>query len=109
MRFISEDKWVYAMDVKGARAGLNPVSLNGGKIIIIGLAERFYAVSDKCAHMGCSLSKGSLDGFVLKCPCHDWRYDIRNGVFIDAEEIKLPTYDVKKENNKIYVKLRRME
>ena len=53
--------------------------------------------------MGCSLSGGVLRGFILMCPCHDWRFDIRTGAFFNAPEIKLQTYPVKAEGGKIYV------
>ncbi len=107
--FITKDKWFYALDVKSLRDGVNPVPLERGEILLIMRDDDIYAISNKCAHMGCSLSTGSLDGFVLKCPCHDWRYDVRTGVFLDAKEINIPTYDVKKENGKVYVKPRRRE
>jgi nitrite reductase/ring-hydroxylating ferredoxin subunit len=48
---------------------------------------------------------GTLDGYNLVCPCHDWRYDIRTGRFRAAPELGLTVYPVKAETGKIYVSL----
>jgi nitrite reductase/ring-hydroxylating ferredoxin subunit len=58
-------------------------------------ANEIYAISNKCPHMACPLRTGLLEGYILTCPCHDWRFDIRTGEFLDAKEIKLPVYAVR--------------
>ncbi len=42
---------------------------------------------------------------MITCPCHDWRFDIRSGVFLDAEELSIATYRVKSEEGKVLVEL----
>ncbi len=69
--------------------------------------EEIYALHDQCPHLGCALHKGSLEGYMLKCPCHDWIFDIRTGHFVNAPEIKIPTYEVKVEEGNIYILERR--
>ncbi|MCU0651253.1 MAG: Rieske (2Fe-2S) protein [Candidatus Omnitrophica bacterium] len=64
-----------------------------------------YAISNKCPHMGCPLRTGLLEGYILTCPCHDWRFDIRTGEFLDAKEITIPVYQVKTDNGRIFVKV----
>jgi len=29
---------------------------------------------------------------VITCPCHDWRFDVRTGEFLDAPEVRLAVY-----------------
>jgi len=41
----------------------------------------------------------------MKCPCHDWRYDIRTGAFVDAGEISLKTYRWKVVEGGIFIKI----
>jgi len=55
--------------------------------------------------MACPLGGGSLDGYVIKCPCHDWRYDIRTGEFLDAKEIKIPIYESRVSDGKVFVNI----
>ncbi len=77
----------------------------GIPVMLVKKLGTVYAVSNKCAHMGCTLSRGTLWGFTVQCPCHEWSFDIRTGEFITAGEIKLPVYETKVEDNKIYVKI----
>jgi nitrite reductase/ring-hydroxylating ferredoxin subunit len=67
--------------------------------------KEIYAISNKCPHMACPLRTGLLEGYILTCPCHDWRFDIRTGEFLDAKEIMLPVYQVKISDGMILIKI----
>lgn len=77
----------------------------GVPIILVKKLKKIYAVSNKCAHMGCTLSRGSLVGLTVKCPCHEWMFDLKTGEFVTASQIRIPTYESKVEEHKIYVKV----
>ncbi len=98
--------WTYVMDdgalAEGAMAPVYPLGVN---VVIARVAGTVYAVSGKCAHMACPLFIGALDGPVLTCSCHDWRYDVRTGRFLDAPELGLATYAVKSDDGKLFVSL----
>lgn len=54
--------------------------LAGEQAIMLALVEgKYFAVQDKCAHMGASLSGGELDEFRVTCPWHGAQFDIRTG------------------------------
>lgn len=55
--------------------------------------------------MECPLSKGNLDQYVITCPCHDWRFDVRTGEFLDAKEIKVATYETKVTDGNVFVNI----
>lgn len=82
-----------------------PVYPLGVNIVIARVEGTIYAISGKCAHMSCPLFTGELDGYTLICRCHDWRYDIRTGRFIDAPELGLAVYPVKAEAGKLYISI----
>jgi 3-phenylpropionate/trans-cinnamate dioxygenase ferredoxin subunit len=85
---------------------LAPVFPKGLPVLLIRkTAGEIYALANKCPHMGCPLSRGHLDGYMLKCPCHDWRFDIRTGGFLNAQEIRLPAYEWKISKGDIFIKL----
>lgn len=47
--------------------------------------DRWYAVDDACPHRGLSLSTGSLEGSVLTCSWHGYRFDLSSeGACLDA-------------------------
>jgi nitrite reductase/ring-hydroxylating ferredoxin subunit len=99
-------KWISVLEeIDLPEGSLAPVYPLGVNIVIARVEGKIYAVSGKCAHMACPLFTGYLDGFTLSCRCHDWRYDIRTGRFIDAPELGLPIYPVKAEAGKLFISL----
>ena len=49
---------------------MKSVELNGKPILLTNVGDEYYAIGDKCTHRSCKLSKGTLNGEVVKCPCH---------------------------------------
>ncbi len=103
---MSGPPWVATVDDAKVKEGV-PVAVypKGLAVLVIRRDEELFAVANKCAHMGCPLEAGKLEGFTLTCPCHDWRFDIRDGEFLDALELSIPTYAVKVEDGKVLVRL----
>jgi nitrite reductase/ring-hydroxylating ferredoxin subunit len=84
--------WQEALDESKLANNRGRAGLPGGETVLLVRAEGgLFALESKCPHLGCSLERGTLDGFLLKCPCHDWIFDIRTGGFTAAREIKLKT------------------
>ena len=96
--------WTYVMDEaglpEGGMASVYPLGIN---VVIARVGGTLYAVSGKCAHMGCPLFTGTLEGHTLTCPCHDWRFDVRTGRFLEAPELGLTVYPTKSESGKLFV------
>jgi len=100
------DPWVFAISYEELIEGtFHPVYPKGLNILLTKLDDQIYAVINKCAHMACTLSSGTLNGSIVTCACHDWRYDLKDGSFIDAAEIRLRTFNTKKEDDNIYILL----
>ena len=55
--------------------------------------------------MACPLAGGVLEDYTIRCPCHNWGFDIKTGEFLDAKEIKIQVYQIKLLEGKIYVKI----
>lgn len=77
----------------------------GLSIMLVKKSGEIYAVSNRCAHMGCLLTAGQLFGNIVQCACHDWQFDIRTGESTDAPEIKIPVYESKRENGRIAINI----
>jgi nitrite reductase/ring-hydroxylating ferredoxin subunit len=102
----NESSWVYVIEEKELQENsLNMVFPKGLPVLLIKKAGEIHAISNKCAHMACALAGGTLKDFIIKCPCHDWQYDIRTGEFSDAGEIKLPVYEWRSSDGKIFIKI----
>ncbi|MGA3060415.1 MAG: Rieske (2Fe-2S) protein [Candidatus Bathyarchaeia archaeon] len=81
------------------------VSIDGSPVLLIKQGGQVFAIDNRCPHMGCCFSGGTLDGNVIICPCHDWRFNLKTGEYEDQPSIKLKMYDWKIESGKIWVKL----
>jgi Fe-S cluster biogenesis protein NfuA/nitrite reductase/ring-hydroxylating ferredoxin subunit len=59
--------------------GTRHVAVNGAAVLLCSAFGRIYAVRDRCPRGGGSLQDARLEAFLLVCPCHDERYDLRSG------------------------------
>ena len=48
-------------------------------LLLVHLDSGFHAVSAWCTHQGSSLALGTLNGSVIQCWAHLWRFDVRTG------------------------------
>lgn len=81
------------------------VRVEGRPVLLLQREGRVYALENDCPHLGCPLTRGAFEGYLLTCPCHDWTFDIRTGAFEIAPEIKLKTYACRIEDGQIYLQL----
>ncbi|MBE3128950.1 MAG: Rieske (2Fe-2S) protein [Actinobacteria bacterium] len=87
--------------------------VQGNNILIVNYNGSYYAIGEKCTHMGGDLSKGKLDGKIVTCPRHGSKFDITTGESISGPKIgflKLktgnePSYEVKIEGDIIKVNI----
>ena len=80
------------------------VKANGKEICITSLDGTYYAVGNRCTHMGCMLSNGEITGENVKCICHGSILNIKTGSLINGPAKKPePTYQVKVEGDQILV------
>ncbi|MGD0817095.1 MAG: Rieske (2Fe-2S) protein [Methanomassiliicoccales archaeon] len=83
------------------------VTPKGLPVLLMKRYGQIFALSNRCPHMGCALGGGAMEGYILKCPCHDWQFDIRTGRM--AEEgtgIVLKSYEWRINSGKIAIKVR---
>ncbi|MCU0651250.1 MAG: Rieske 2Fe-2S domain-containing protein [Candidatus Omnitrophica bacterium] len=62
-----------------APGGMKKVTVDGKPVVICNYEGIFYAVEQRCSHLGASLEMGTLDGYILTCPLHYAQFDIRTG------------------------------
>ena len=49
------------------------------RVALANVDGHVYGVNATCTHAGASLAKGRLEGFLLECPLHCSRFDVRSG------------------------------
>ncbi|OGR96732.1 MAG: hypothetical protein A2016_12705 [Elusimicrobia bacterium GWF2_62_30] len=62
-----------------APGGMKAVTLAGHDVVLCNYGGAFYAVERACGHARARLERGALTGWILTCPLHYARFDIRTG------------------------------
>ncbi len=76
----------------------------GGHIVAIFNVEgAFYAIDDRCPHMAASLSVGHFENFIVTCPLHAWRFDVRDGTWCDNPRVKTICFQLRVVGDQIEV------
>jgi nitrite reductase/ring-hydroxylating ferredoxin subunit len=103
---LSNDEFVEVMDFDDITEGSMKLASAAGRVILLAkIGGTVFGVSNSCPHMGCSLANGTLNGYLVTCPCHGWSFDIRNGQYTEVEEITLTSYECKIQAGKICIRI----
>ena len=75
-----------------------------GKQIAVFNQDGFHAMDDLCVHQDGSIAPGKLEGNIVECPLHFWKYNIKTGELVDyLKDVKLETYSVQSLDDGLYV------
>ena len=73
----------------------------GDKVILLSNVNgSYYAISDKCPHMGGSLGEGVLKDGIITCPKHGAKFDVKTGEAVG--EAKMLLLKIKVKNNRVF-------
>ncbi len=65
----------------------------GRKIVALFLVDgQVCAIDDFCPHMGASLAGGEVEGDIVTCPWHGWRFRVTDGTWVSSPRVKIPCY-----------------
>ena len=89
------------------------VVVDGKEVLLANVDSSYYAIANKCTHLGGSLVKGALEGSIVTCPRHGARFDVKTGQAIGDAKIAFikmsvkdeESYPVKVEGTDIFVKM----
>ena len=75
----------------------------GRRVAVGNAGGRLFALDDTCLHRGGSLACGHLDGEVLVCPLHWWRYDVHSGRRLGQPGLAVASYPVRVVDGEVLV------
>ncbi|HYZ58708.1 MAG TPA: Rieske (2Fe-2S) protein [Nitrososphaeraceae archaeon] len=75
------------------------------EIAVFNVQGNYYAISNICKHEGGPLSQGLLEGDIVTCPWHGWKYSIINGKSPHEGGDSVDSYETKIRDGKLYVNL----
>jgi nitrite reductase/ring-hydroxylating ferredoxin subunit len=79
------------------------VDYNGEEVGIFKVDGTCYAIGGICPHRGGPVGEGPLNGMVVTCPWHGWRFDIRTGANTINPSSTVKSYKVKVEGSDVYI------
>ena len=87
-----------------------PFHVNGTHLAVFKFDGKFYAVDNRCPHMGYPMSKGSIRDGVLICHWHHWEFDLKSGGCFQAFGDDLKAFPVElREDGYVYIGIARGE
>jgi nitrite reductase (NADH) small subunit len=95
--------------VKVARSDQVPEGKAGTYVIgedaiaVFRVKGKLFAIDQTCVHEDGPLGEGKLEGHVVSCPYHDWRYDVRDGRCLSATDRAVACFAVKEEAGQILI------
>ena len=66
------------------------MEVNGIWIALFNVDGTFYAMDNSCPHAGGPLGEGKVNGGIVECPWHGWRFDIRTGTRVENQNFEVP-------------------
>jgi nitrite reductase/ring-hydroxylating ferredoxin subunit len=77
--------------------GFKVVTLEGHAVVLVRHEDRFFALDNRCPHMGFPLHRGSLRNGILTCEWHHARFDLCTGGTFDlfADDARAFPVDVR--------------
>ena len=76
------------------------------ELAIFNVDGTFYAMDNACLHQGLALGTSRIDGKIVTCRGHGWRYNVTTGSTLHVPGYGVATYPVKVTDGKITVAVR---
>jgi len=75
----------------------------GKGIAVFNVEGTIYAMDDGCLHKAASLANGKLEGKIVTCRSHGWRYDVTTGSTVNAPGYGVASYPARIVDGQIMV------
>jgi len=82
------------------------IAVDGEPVLLVNLNGSYYAIGNRCTHMGCMLSNGTLKGDAVQCKCHGSVFDVKTGnVIIGLAKKPELKYELRVSDDQILVNI----
>ena len=69
-----------------AEGSMKMVKVDGRRICVVRTAEGVHAIDNACPHEGYGMTQGDLDGDLVTCAWHNWKFRVTDGSCVLGEE-----------------------
>jgi nitrite reductase (NADH) small subunit len=77
--------------------------VEGLRLAIANVGNKFYAIHNTCLHRGGPLGDGALQGSTVTCPWHGWQYDVTSGKLVVNPAIGVKTFSIEVRGDDLWV------
>jgi nitrite reductase/ring-hydroxylating ferredoxin subunit len=81
------------------------VDARGKTLAVFNVGGAYHAIDNICPHRGGPLGEGDLDGTIVACPWHGWRWDVTSGANANNPAVSVACFPVMVEQGEIFVEL----
>ena len=81
------------------------VDAGGKTLALFNIDGTYRAIDNTCSHRGGPLGEGDLDGAIVACPWHGWRWDVTTGANANNPAVKVACFPITIEQGEIFVEL----
>lgn len=78
---------------------------NGKTLAVFNVDGMIHAINNTCCHREGPLGEGELEGEIVTCPWHGWRFNVTTGACQNNPSAKVEAYQVKVEGEDVKVLL----
>ena len=81
------------------------VEADGIGVALFNVDGTFYALDNTCPHAGGPLGEGRLEGDLVVCPWHGWRYHVKTGLRPENPDFAVACFPVQVVGDDIRIEL----
>ena len=81
------------------------VEVEGRELALVNVDGVYHCIENACPHRGGPLGEGDLEGRVVSCPWHAWRWDVTTGANTNNPAVRVAAYPVTVEGGAVFVEL----
>jgi nitrite reductase (NADH) small subunit len=81
------------------------IDASGRSLAVFNVDGAYHAIDNACPHRGGPLGDGDMDGPLVVCPWHGWRWDVTTGANANNPAVKVACFPVSVEAGEVFVEL----
>ena len=81
------------------------VEAAGRSLALFNVDGTVHAIDNTCPHRGGPLGEGDVDGRLVSCPWHAWRWDVTTGANANNPAVRVACFPVTVEGDDVFVDL----
>ena len=85
--------------------GCKIIIYNDTPIAIFRKGKKVHAIDNRCPHRGGSLGNGEINGDIVTCPLHQWKFEISSGICVQNNKINIYSYPVKVISDRVQISI----